>query len=39
MQPNADTFWRAFRVAERQHRGRNFLDAAGVCRVTKSTEL
>jgi hypothetical protein len=39
MQPNADTFWRAFRVAERQHRGRDFLDAAGVCRVTKSTEL
>jgi 4-amino-4-deoxy-L-arabinose transferase-like glycosyltransferase len=33
LQPNADTFWRAFRVAERQHRGREFLDAAGVCRV------
>jgi hypothetical protein len=39
MQPNADTFWRAFRVAERQHRGRNFLDAAGVCRVANSTNL
>jgi 4-amino-4-deoxy-L-arabinose transferase-like glycosyltransferase len=38
MLPNSDVFWRAFRIAERQHRGRQFLDAAGVCRVTKSPE-
>jgi 4-amino-4-deoxy-L-arabinose transferase-like glycosyltransferase len=33
---NADAFWHAFRAAERQHHGREFLDAANVCRVTKS---
>jgi len=33
MLPGADRFWRGFRVAERQGRGRAFLDAANVCRV------
>jgi hypothetical protein len=31
--PGADRFWRGFRIAERQGRGRAFLDAANVCRV------
>jgi hypothetical protein len=39
MLPGADAFWKGFRVAERQHRGRNFLDAAGVCGVAKPAAL
>ncbi|HEY1428973.1 MAG TPA: glycosyltransferase family 39 protein [Candidatus Tumulicola sp.] len=35
MVPDADAFWRAFRTAERAHHGRDFLDAAGVCRIAK----
>ncbi len=33
--PNAERFWREFRNAERAGAGRAFLDAAGVCRVSK----
>jgi 4-amino-4-deoxy-L-arabinose transferase-like glycosyltransferase len=36
MVPNADAFWRGFRTAERQHHGREFLDAAGVCQIGRA---
>lgn len=34
--PNAMTFWRAFRAAERSGNGRAYLDAAGVCKAAGS---
>ncbi|HKE36200.1 MAG TPA: glycosyltransferase family 39 protein [Candidatus Baltobacteraceae bacterium] len=37
MLPKAETFWRAFRAAERAGRGRAFLDAHGVCEVASVT--
>jgi 4-amino-4-deoxy-L-arabinose transferase-like glycosyltransferase len=39
MKPGADAFWKAFRIAERAHQGRPFLDAHHVCVTTSSHTL